>query len=223
MSRFCTHCGNTLPDNSVFCTNCGQAVSHASVPPVSPAPPVPPASPNPAAGTVPVRKRNRKKITVGRIIRYIILVGILVFLGLVVWKTGETTGFWRNLELKKSTSGWSRQSDYKTEAASIDTCLDQFTAALEKGDVKGALTYVHPDQQKGISDLLTKNQAKLPALISALKNRKITYLSTSDGNYEALRMATVLAGASGNKNAGTSASFTVILVKTEKGWVVDSL
>ena len=84
------------------------------------------------------------------------------------------------------------------------------------------MSFVYSDEQKKIQALLTKENAKIGTLVEALKTVEISYLSTDTGNYATLRMATVTVGKT-KTSSGTTSGFTIVMVKTENGWVVGSL
>ena len=156
------------------------------------------------------------------IVTGVICLGAVTVLGLAVWKIGDITGYWRDNALKSASSEWKKQDGFASEEKAIRLSLKGFAAALEKNDMATAMTFVYVEDQQAIQELLTAQSAKIPVLLDALKTVEITYLSTEDGNYEAWRMATVTVGKNAT-NSGSSAGFTIVLVKTENGWVVSSL
>jgi hypothetical protein len=171
------------------------------------------------------QKRNAKKRLpkwARLVVTGIICLGVVTVLGLAVWKIGDITGYWRDNALKNASSEWKKQEGFGSEEKAIRLCLKGFADALEQNDLATAMTFVYADDQQAIQELLTAQSAKIPVLLDALKTVEITYLSTEDGNYEALRMATVTVGKK-TTSSGSSAGFTIVLVKTENGWVVSSL
>jgi len=191
------------------------------------------ANPNPAQGMqyansnpMSTKKRRKQKRILPKWAKRVRLgvacLVVALVLGFGVWKAGEVTGYWRERELANASSEWKKQAGFSKEESDIKACLTSFSDALEKKDLATAMTFVYAEEQQKIQDLLIKEDAKIPVLVEALKTMEISYLSTDSGNYAALRMATVTVGKI-KTSSGTSSGFTIVMVKTEKGWVVSSL
>jgi uncharacterized membrane protein YvbJ len=211
MDKYCKSCGAHINDNTKFCGTCGKPVDIINQTTYETPKIITP---------VKVNKRPNKKIKT--IILITIIAGVFLLLCFAIWNTGETMGVWRDIEINQAKNQWKKQDDIKIEEKAILECLNNFADAVENNDTEAALAFVTDDKKDEFRNLLTANAEKTPVLVKALRNTELTYLSTDTGNYEAIRMAEVIAGVGENKNDMLN-TFTVILVKTEKGWTVDSL
>lgn len=179
-------------------------------------------SPDPAMGLPQKKPKKRLPKWARIVVAGSVSILILLLVGFGVWKAGEMTGYWQERELVKASAEWKTQAGFAKDEQEIMACLKDFADKLEENDIPGALNHVYIEDQPDIQALLTQEAAKIPALVTALRNAEISFLSTDTGNYEALRMATVTVGKTQAKS-GASGGFTVVLVKTEAGWVVSSL
>jgi hypothetical protein len=146
----------------------------------------------------------------------------LTAVGFGIWKAGDVTGIWNDRALKKASSAWAKQSDYKTEEKAINGTLDGLADALTAGDISKSLTYFHDDVQKEYTALLNENASRLGELADIVRSHQITFLSTTTEYYDESRSATLTAGIS-QSTSPSPGVVHIVMVKTENGWVVYTL
>ena len=236
MDRFCTNCGNRLGESEIFCTACG-ARSGAGMAPVAGAAGAErqmagakQTAETPGGTGVLNPRPHRPRRWVKLVVIAVIAVLFFGLIGAGVWKAGEMTGLWHNRAVDKAFNEWTKQKDLKQEEKAIFTILAAMQDELEAGDMQGAMEYVHPDCRTALMNKIMSHQDKISLLISMMDTYRLTYLSTDEGNYEAQRMALVQIGmpsqAAGTTVVGAGAetgTHTVILVRTEDGWVVEDI
>jgi len=155
-----------------------------------------------------------------RVIRRILLLTIVLgALGYSVLQAVDTTGLWQQARLKLASGEWNRQDDRKQEEEAVLARLDMLARALAGNDRQAILNCFHPNVQEMYGKQFNEHPDKLRNLAVALRDARLTFLSSADENYEYERMAQCevrFGDEAGN-------AFTVTLVKVEGGWVVEKL